>query len=255
MRKELIAITIPIYKPTINVAELISLTQCLKILHRHKIIFVAPASLNTIFYENICGGEIKFHIERFADEYFENINGYNKLMLSVHFYKRFLNYKFILIYQLDAFVFKDTLLHWCSQNYDFIGAPHAPYNNVTGEVQFLKNYKKLLKGLKNIFGFNHKICNVGNGGLSLRKTQSFYCLLKILKHKAKKWRNNEDEFFKYWGNLSYPLFSLPSDETALTFSIEISPKESLKKLNNTLPFGCHAFEKYDWQTWKPYINK
>jgi hypothetical protein len=44
-------------------------------------------------------------------------------MLSIDFYKRFRDYKFILIYQLDAYVFRDELEYWCEQDYDFIGAP------------------------------------------------------------------------------------------------------------------------------------
>jgi hypothetical protein len=248
--KEPVAVVIPIYKEIITDMELLSLTQCLKILHPYKLIFCAAESLNTKFYETFCKGKIHFSIERFENQYFKDIDGYNKLMLSTSYYKRFLNYKFILIYQLDAFVFKDDLLYWCNQNYDFIGAPHSSYNNDPGEMQFLKNYKKLLKLSK----LNHEVSNVGNGGFSLRKTRSFYFLLKILKSKVQKsgsW--NEDGFIEYWGNLFYPFFKLPTDEIALNFSIETSPKELLKKTSNTLPFGCHAFEKYDWEIWKPYI--
>jgi len=253
MMKELVAVTIPIYNEFIGDTELLSLTRCLNILSNYPIIFFAPQSLNVHHYKNLCSEKVNFRVERFDDEYFKGIAGYNKLMLSTHFYKRFLNYKFILIYQPDAFVFKDDLLYWCNQNYDFIGAPHVTYNNLAGEMQFLKSYKKLLAFLKKVFNVDHKVSNVGNGGLSLRKTRSFYLLLKVLKNKASQWRLNEDAFFKYWGNLFYPFFKLPTDEKALQFSIETSPKESLEKLNNSLPFGCHAFEKYDWETWKPYI--
>ena len=73
--------------------------------------------------------------------------------------------------------------------------------------------------------------------------------------KALRWgTNNEDGFFKYWGNLFHPLFRLPSDNIALRFAIEQSPDESLKKLNGQLPFGCHAFEKYEPEVWRGYIE-
>jgi hypothetical protein len=253
--KEQVAITVPIYKVAIDDIELVSLTRCLKILHRFKIIFFAPQSLNVELYEKFCAGKVNFSIERFADYYFEDIDCYNKLMLSTHFYKRFLPYKFILIYQLDAFVFKDELLYWCDQNYDYIGAPHVPHNNLPGEMRFLKNYKTLLRFAERFLNIKHKISNVGNGGLSLRKTKSLYYLLKILKNQSKKWTGNEDGFFKYWGNLFYPFFKLAPDKIALSFSIETSPKESLEKLNNNLPFGCHAFQKHDEEAWTPHIDK
>jgi hypothetical protein len=248
-----VAIVIPVYKETLTYSETLSLNQCIKILSDYPIIFVMPNELNFDRYPLLLTKN--YQIARFDDNYFESIDGYNKLMLSTGFYKKFLNYKFILVYQLDAFVFKDELLYWCNQNYDFIGAPQQPHTNNQGEMQFLRNYSRLLNFLKKAFRVNHHISNVGNGGFSLRKTRSFYYLLKVLRPRIKKWgKNNEDVFFRYWGNIFYPFFKLPPDDKALHFSIEVSPEENLNKLNNALPFGCHAFEKYDWDTWKPFIS-
>ena len=58
----------------------------------------------------------------FNDTYFESIYGYNQLMLNVEFYEAF-SKKYILIYQTDAFIFKDDLNYWCEKDYDYIGAP------------------------------------------------------------------------------------------------------------------------------------
>lgn len=251
-----VAVIIPIYKEALNNNELTSLNRCLDILSNHPIIFVGPESLNTEVYENLCINKLLFKIISFDNSYFENIDGYNKLMLSKEFYRTFLRYKFVLIYQLDAYVFKDELLYWCKQDYDFIGAPHTVHNNKINEIQFLKGYSIFLALVNNIFKTNHKISNVGNGGFSLRKTRTFYTLLFFLKFRVKHWgTNNEDGFFKYWGNILYPLTKLPSDETALRFSIETNPASSLAKLSNQLPFGCHAFEKYEPLTWQPYLNE
>lgn len=251
MNKFLSAVVIPIYKDELTDAEAMSLKQCCKTLSKHPIIFVAPPEINFKVYNDICPSF--YGVVHFKKRYFESIKGYNELMLSADFYKQFLNFKFILIYQLDAYVFKDELLYWCNKNYDFIGAPHTPYNDQNGGMHFLKKYGNVLLFLKNKLGIHHKISNVGNGGLSLRKTRSFYILLKILNRRAAKWVYNEDAFFEYWGNLLYPFFKLPTDETALEFSIEDSPKRSLEKLTYNLPFGCHAFEKYDFETWQPFI--
>lgn len=254
MGKDIVAVTIPIYKDLPGPNERISLGQCMRVLSHYPIIFFAPKSLNTAFYENY-GRDHNVKIERFDDDYFTGIDGYNRLMLSPDFYKRFFNFKFILVYQLDAYVFKDDLRYWCGQNYDFIGAPHAPRNNLPGEMHYLKNYSRLLAFTAKYIKLKHQISNVGNGGFSLRKVKACYWLLSVLKSKIEPaGRSNEDGFFEYWGNLFYPFFKLPTDETALRFSIETSPKESLKKLNNNLPFGCHAFEKYSFETWKPYIK-
>ena len=214
--KQTAAIVIPIYKNQLTDFEILSLKQCFKILSSYHIIFAAPARLDFQGYKQFCeGGD--YEIARFDDFYFESIDGYNKLMLSTHFYSRFLDYKYILIYQLDAFVFKDELLYWCDQNYDYIGAPHVPYASEPGKMEYLKSYKKILRFIK-VFGISHSLSSVGNGGLSLRKIKSFIWLLKILKNKVDQWPLNEDGFFEYWGNIFYPFFKLAPDEKPLVFN-------------------------------------
>jgi hypothetical protein len=69
-------------------------------------------------------------VESFPKRYFENIEGYNELLLSASFYERFLDTKYILIYQLDAFVFKDELQEWCDKGYDYIAPWIAPQNTL-----------------------------------------------------------------------------------------------------------------------------
>lgn len=251
----LVAVVIPIYKKKPGSTELMSLKQCLSVLKDYPIIFLGAENFDAAVYSDLCGN-IPFKMATFDEFYFDSIAGYNQLMLSPGFYKRFLNYKFILIYQLDAYVFKDELTYWCNQNYDFIGAPHIPHENQATGIQFLRGYSKFISFVNRVFKTKHQISNVGNGGFSLRKTKTCYWLLKILKGKVKAWgTHNEDGFFKYWGNVFYPLFKLPADEVALRFSVEESPAQSLKKLNGQLPFGCHAFEKYEWETWKPLVLK
>lgn len=254
MGSQTVAVIIPIYKNTLNEHEKLSLSQCLNILYKHPIIFVGPKDIDFKAYKSFCIG-INYKIVNFGVEYFKDIDGYNRLMLSTDFYKHFLIFKFILIYQLDAFVFRDDLLYWCRQNYDFIGAPNPMHSNVPGEMQFLKNYDKIWRFLGQYFKLKHNISNVGNGGLSLRKTKKCYWMLKLLKYQIKSWNSmNEDGFFKYWGNLLYPFFKLPTDRIALMFSIESSPESAFKFLNNILPFGCHAWEKHQPEFWEEHIQ-
>jgi hypothetical protein len=255
MASNLVAVIIPVYKQQPDANEVLSFKQCLAVLGNYPVIIAAPVSLNTQAYETIYNEAGELKTERFDDYYFSGIAGYNQLMLSTGFYKRFIKYRYILIYQLDAYVFKDELTYWCQLNYDFIGAPNLPHKNQSHELQFLKGYSRFISFINRVFHANHQISNVGNGGFSLRKTKACYWLLTLLKSKIPAWgNNNEDGFFKYWGNLLHPFFRLPADAIALKFSVEHSPAESLKKLGNVLPFGCHAFEKYEPETWRPYIQ-
>ena len=253
--KDLVAVVIPVYKAHLNHTELISIKQCISILKDYPIIFFGPEDLDTAAYVALCNDKVPFNFKSFGRHFFNDIEGYNQLMLSVQFYKAFKNYKYILVHQPDAYVFKDELNYWCDLGYDFIGAPHPAHQNASGEIQFLKGYTKVVSLVNRLFGTRHQISNVGNGGFSLRNTTKFIWLLKLLQSKKITWgTNNEDGFFKYWGNLLHPLFRLPSDDISLQFAIEQSPAASFKKLNGKLPFGCHAFEKYEPEVWRNYID-
>jgi hypothetical protein len=66
------------------------------------------------------------------------------------------------------------------------------------------------------------------------------------------YRKNEDLF---WGNRAqhyYSDFKIASVEQALQFAFESEPRASYEKLGR-LPFGCHAWPKYDREFWEPYL--
>jgi hypothetical protein len=75
----------------------------------------------------------------------------------------------MLIYQLDAWVFKDDLMKWCNKGYDYIGAP------------WFEDFGSYEKG--------KKLWRVGNGGFSLRKIKYFCKVLSwkwpVIKPKIK----------------------------------------------------------------------
>lgn len=95
-----VAVVIPVYKETLNEFEKISLTQVQKVLGHYQYIFVAPQGKNIPYVTQ--GSKVYF----FPPQFFQNTKTYNYLMMSPNFYKAFLDYEYILIYQLDAFVFQ-----------------------------------------------------------------------------------------------------------------------------------------------------
>ncbi|MBO5181679.1 MAG: hypothetical protein J6B92_07305 [Paraprevotella sp.] len=262
-----VAITIPIYKEEITNDEEMSLRQCFNILKTYDIYLVCPSSLNISQYEKCI--EMEINTVRFKDEFFDGISGYNELMKSNIFYKTFKQYKYILIYQLDAWVFYDSLTEWCNKNYDYIGAPwfenHGTHEN------------------------GNRLWTVGNGGFSLRKVKTFikitnqhniarypnavfrkyyhspkdffksafHCLVRNdMKHyKKEKHYLWEDTFFCYGLQDCRFKLRIPSPQEALKFSFECSPKFLFNLNGRNLPFGCHAWRKYQYEDfWKKYIH-
>lgn len=265
MENKDIAIVLPVYKEEITYFEQISLEQGKKILANYQFVFAVPEKLNIDCYD-VRENDV---VERFNDDYFASIPGYNRLMKSPEFYQRFSKFKYILIYQLDCFVFEDRLLEWCAKGYDFIGAPFVEIENN-----------------------EYKLSSVGNGGLSIRKVASakralnsfsyiktpteFVKAYPIYKknivlfpfkfiraftfgnntyHLFNDCTDNEDHFWGEYVDRNFDWYKVPSPEKALDFAFEVTPKELFTMNNSKLPFGCHAWWKYDLEFWKPHIEK
>ncbi|MBR4152233.1 MAG: hypothetical protein IKT98_04685 [Selenomonadaceae bacterium] len=208
-----VAVVIPIYKEEIDELEKISLAQVRKVLGHYPIIFVAPEGKNFSYLEP---GEM---LIQFHPQYFQNVNTYSLLLLSPFFYEPFLAFDYILIYQLDAFVFYDALEDFCRLGYDYIGAP-APvsWGSSIGE----------------------KIPRVLNGGFCLRKVAACH---KLLTRPPFSIHNiSEDSFFAFYGRKDVNFKSAPA-EVAKYFSMEHYPDRCVKRLGYELPFGCHGWTK------------
>ena len=233
------AIVIPVYRTTLEWNEKISLKQCAEVLNKYDIIFVHPEDLDIRNYIEYIPNARSV---TFKKKFFKDISSYSKMMMLPGFYRRFLSYDYILIYQLDAFVFKDELEQWLMEDYDYIGAPWI-------DATWIKLLKEKISFIDRI------IYPVGNGGFSLRKTKTFFInsilLLPVTLCWKRKW--NEDFFWSTFSKRLIPGFKIPSVSQALQFAFEERPEKCLELNNNKLPFGCHAWEKYNIEFWRPYF--
>lgn len=252
-------VIIPIYNQKLSDYELISLNQLLLKLKNHSIEIICPERLSNLICK-IDDKLEKFNIKAFDNSYFESIQSYSRLLLQPHFYKSFLNYDFILIAQLDSFIFKDEFNKWCSKNYDYIGAPwYNTENSSRFYSKMLTSSNPIISWIKRNVDYNRgKKIFVGNGGLSLRKVKSFYNIskwLQFIEPNIFKYEINEDFVWSILVTKYFKNFKVPTFEEALRFSVEENPKTSLELLEGELPFGCHAWEKHDIEIWKPVFNK
>lgn len=274
-------VVIPVYKKSPSEEELKSLRQCIRILGRHDLCLIGPESLDLTRYERIfheerahlplpstagCGQTGKLYLtEHFDDSFFAGQRGYNRLMLTRQFYERFAQWDYMLIYQLDAYVFSDQLDEWCRKGYDYVGAP------------FLKLDKEV------------DPLNSGNGGFSLRRIPAFIHVFsskgRVL-HAKGLWR-----FYRYRGPLhrlpltllgifgyrnrlkdflsgervNEDLFYAMLGDSALKWRVATTPEAMffafegrpsfLFSRTRQLPFGCHAYMENEYETfYKPYIE-
>lgn len=251
-----VAVIIPIYRKDLSALELRSLEQANNLLYSYPIVVIKPRSLDL---SEIAERYPLLTFESFEDAYFQNIPGYNALMLSTLFYERFLEYQYILIYQLDAYVFKDELLTWCDKGFDYIGAPWLKkriyqYPVISSVMRFLYK-RRVISGKPSKQSLYNK---VGNGGFSLRKVESHYQATMHYKEKIKEYLSHEQMHFYnedvFWA-CEVSEFQYPSWKEALHFSFDKYPSYSFKLTGNKLPFGCHGWYKRKMKGfWKPIIG-
>ena len=261
-----VAVLIPLYKQSLSIAEEYSLANTLRVLGSHDLYIIGPERLKEHFLSTYKKAESDFRIALYPDKFFSSIKGYNKLLMSNFFYKSFSDYEYILILQADALVFSDVLDSWCDRNYSYVGAPwFVGIEQPERPLSFL---------------------GVGNGGLSLRKVEDHIRVLSSPRYmpnflpdnikqpisiKLFRWfihhfiyaynfypffpKRNEDFFWGLFVPRYCGFFTVPSAEDAVSFSFEAEPSYLYKLNQNQLPFGCHAWEKYDVDFWRQVLSE
>jgi hypothetical protein len=246
--------------------EEISLNHLIRFLGSYDKYFVVPESLQITYPD--------FGIKRFDEKFFGTALAHTRLIFSPDFYETFADYMYILIYHLDSLVFSDQLAEWCEMGFDYIGAPWIKHEGAP------------------YAGCGYLEDKVGNGGFSLRKVESFLKViyspkystepmeefyasnykyrkyltlpkiglkyLKVLnnaRREMSKYPFNEDMFWSNRAHHFYPEFKIAPLEVALRFAFECAPRLCFEKNNRTLPFGCHAWARYDRDFWEPYLLK
>ncbi len=223
------AIVVPVYRTGLSPLEQLCLLR-LRHFFRTDVYLAAPQGLCLDAYLSMWP---ELQVKVFDPAYFASVKTYNKLMLDPRFYESFAStYEWMLIHQLDAFLFHGDLQSFCEMPFDYFGAPWMPAQLVHPFIH--EGHLLKLLGTR---------VSVGNGGLSLRRLRTTLELLTTPRSKPQRWFANEDGFFAYWGKKSLKFKSCPF-EVATRFAFETQP-EALYALNgNTLPFGCHGLPKY-----------
>jgi hypothetical protein len=238
---DLCAVVIPVHMQNPQPAERISLARCAKVLERYPKILAIPEGLETSSYLEVYP-DLETH--RFPALHFKSERSYNALLRMASFYERFSDYRYILIYQLDCYVFYDRLEQWCHKGYDYIGAPWTNFDWI----------KKSNNPLARIPLIKHLLFPVGNGGFSLRKVKSHIKAARRFEFIGKRLDVHEDLYWSSLINRLSPGFRIPSFLEAIDFAIESEPEKCFNINGGRLPFGCHAWELNDRSFWLNHFD-
>ena len=263
MKKYCIIITI--YKETLDCVEEISLKRLRKVLiddkmnvgvwHEMKdyssVYLVCPEGLDTSAYEkiyNVGDPEIDLKKIEFEPGYFKSTATYSQLCISYDFYDRFSEYEYMLIYQLDCYLFEDKIKEWCDKGYDYIGGPILSTDCGWDTVKNSRKGKKWTP-------------YVGNGGFSLRKIETFKDITDPNGELRRKYHLTDDVLSKvifedkYFCNDLYNFYELdiPGWIEATNFAVDMSVDVIYDYFKlNTKPMGIHSVDK-NIRWWKKII--
>ncbi len=212
----------------------------------------------------------------FNDDYFGSVDAHKQMLFSSEYYQAFAEYKYILTYHLDALVFSDQLEQWCNRDYDFIGAPWVKHPNspnagmvYEGKVgnsgfslkkvsTFLKIFDSTIYALEpgEYWTSRHAHKPLSQRLLNLPKRLLMYShRFNNVRFELDRWTQPEELFLIDRASHYYPDFLVPEVKEALKFAFEIVPRYCFELNNHELPFGCHAWERYDKSFWEPYLLK
>ncbi len=259
-----VAVVVPFYRQDLRPEEELSRRRLESVLGGHERFLALPESLAGGLGADWDG----YHRAAFDDAFFQSVATYSRLLLDPAFYRRFADFEFILIYQLDCLVFEDRLESFCALDFDYVGAP------------WLRSRERPERGFS----------RVGNGGLSLRRVQAALAVLEAprvspaavlarlmtgrrddlaprtsvrgLRQRLRvarevgrgiRWYRahyslNEDHFWADRAALFEPSFRVADVETGLAFAFDEAPRLGHARLGR-LPFGCHGWYRRDREFW------
>ena len=246
-----VAIVVPAFRERLQPDEQISL--------RHLRTYLAAYDAYVFLPESLELGLPGLAPVRLDERHFRTHRAYSRLMLGDELYRRFERYEHVLVHQLDCLVFSDDLPHWCAAGWDYVGAPWVR-RTADGRPYF---------------------AGVGNGGLSLRRIESFlrvcetlrrrqvraelarrqlYAVMRRMAREPRRTRQllrdryvYEDTFWSNEAPRIDPSFRIPSSEIAVGFAFEGEPRFCLAANGGRLPFGCHKWRAHDPEFWAPHL--
>jgi hypothetical protein len=221
-----------------------------------------------------------FRTIRFPRRFFGSAAANNRLLMWRPFYRAFEEYDYILMYHLDALVLSDQLAQWCQAGWDYIGAPWVPCSDTpwvkearVGNGGFaLMRVRSVLEVLSNRHrqepaSYWSDLLLMHGRGLMwllrlLARVQRFAPESGIIERALHDWRvdanpavhgRNNDFFWSFEATTYLRTFKVASVEEGLRFAFEAAPRMCFELNQRHLPFGCHAWHKFDRGFWEPHL--
>jgi hypothetical protein len=267
-----VAIVVPVsLRPELSPDEQTSMRHLLHYFPHYDKYLIAPRGLTMSSFD-------QFRIKRFSRKYFGSGKAHNRLTYARSFYRAFQDYEFIFFYHLDSLAFSDQLPQWCKAGLDYIGAPWLPCSDTpwvdrarVGNGGFtLVRVDAALRVLHNRYRLEPVqwwIDLIDRNARVLEPIANFLRKLSLPRLRAldaprATWSQidnptehglNNDIFWADHAVRYLPSFKVASVEQGLRFAFEAAPRTCFEMNHHQMPFGCHAWTKFDRKFWEPFL--
>lgn len=268
MSRVAVIVPMPVGRPPTPDEE-ISLRHLTEYLGKYDTFFIGPPGASS--------PRPGIEVVTFPRKYFGSARAHARLQLSEEFYERFLGYTHILMYHLDALAFSDRLDEWCATDLDFVGAPWLPcadspwvrrarVGNGGFALMKVESFLRVIRSARRSVDPDEywaTFCAERPRHVQMLNLPRKY-LKRLRAFNNVRWELRWWPYRKY-GNSDYfwadeavkycPGFKVASVDTGLRFAFEVAPRWCFERNGHQLPFGCHAWARYDRAFWEPYLLK
>lgn len=255
-------VIVPVHRRYPTPDEQFSIKRCGQVLGSHSIWIVHPEGLSLTCYQELIPSARTLTVPA---PWMASIRAYNQMMINPVFYSNLTGFTHVLIHEPDALVFSDKLLYWCNQPFDYIGAPWfegfsvadagAPIVGV-GNSGFslisLPAISRLFSGRRRWISRSEIASEFGRKLLRLPNHYPVSLLFRslgkagLMREAHRVVAENCDLFLaRQFARSRLEGFALAGVEDALLFAWEVNPVQCYQLCNGRLPFGVHAWARYD----------
>lgn len=270
---KLVAVVVPLSnRPDLLPDEVVSLRHLRHFLESYDKYLLAPPEMRM----RIEG----FQSKRYPARFFGTVAAHNRLLGTPDFYKGFTDYEYIFFYHLDSLAFSDQLTEWCKAGWDYIGSPFINCEDTpwvkdqrVGNGGFaLLRVESALKVLYNRYRQHPSTYWLDyftrNGPRMLpligrmERLQARFPRAPLIKRFLDEWQltedpnqsnRNNDIFWSDKARQYLPQFKVATFEEGLRFAFEAAPRKCFAINGGRLPFGCHAWGRYDREFWESFL--
>ena len=263
MSKEPAVVLVFAHKAAPDERERLALAQCRRVLGGHPIRLVCPEGLDISAYRAVDPQIVPDFIPA---RWLSSVRSYNRLKVLPWLYRRYAAFEYMLTHELDAFVFRDELLEWCRQGWDYVGAPwFAGFYRCTASsppidggnsgfsLRRIGSVLRVCGTLRYQRPVGRVLADWWTGRFALRKTLNDLSRGNNFFGPLNDYRDNEDLFWSRLVPGRFPWFRMAPYEVARRFAFESNPRRLYAECGGRLPFGCHKWAEVDPDFWSGHI--